>query len=693
MGIKTLLPSLKRAFSPGSIEAFANKTIGVDISCILHRAFSGCAQEVARNETSDFYITFVRRYIDLLLRYNCHVILVYDGQPLPSKRGTNASRTSRRESNLQKAEALVLQGNSNEAYKYFQSATSITSVVVEHTIAEFSKIPNVDILVAPYEADAQLAYLMKHNIADAVVTDDSDLILFGCSTLIYKLNWNTGSCEVYELSKLPLCFSGYMRRKFSFDTFRYLCIIMGCDYFPGISKVGFKKGVEFFDCNRGTNLVKMLKQDLNAKFSAGITDEDVQGFLTANFTFLYQVVYCPLSKKEVAFTERPDEYPLTYAPYLKRSNLPVWHFAGSISPEEDSCRKVLGNRDTTVDPKLDKYKRELLPKWSVHHPEKFAGRAPTADADVVFLSSQASPAAGAKRTHSATTNTGEPVRVLFTPPQAKVPRTQQTTAFTTQASTIQPRVDKTQSQPVSLRSPATNKKPPASIWGRLSAQVVKKNSQESPQPPVRLNTFAGNSVSLASQDSITEKLVNKLLIQHKEPIDERPEDTENTSKPEKPSEIVPETQVMSVDKIADEPALLKSSDVKATPDKEAAGVDENAADKSTTTPDSSTATPKRRSRHQVRRFDSFAQLEILHRQMPLISPVRVEIPRSRGSSSQSSPKPGTSSTPIKRRLTVSPLETSSRNSPEAVKKFFSPGTEGFGLTSKVYQLNATNKLL
>ena len=38
----------------------------------------------------------------------------------------------------------------------------------------------VDVLVAPYEADAQLAFLNKANIAQLIITEDSDLILFGC---------------------------------------------------------------------------------------------------------------------------------------------------------------------------------------------------------------------------------------------------------------------------------------------------------------------------------------------------------------------------------------------------------------------------------------------------------------------------------------------------------------------------------
>lgn len=35
-------------------------------------------------------------------------------------------------------------------------------------------------MVAPYEADAQLAFLNKAGIAQAIITEDSDLLAFGC---------------------------------------------------------------------------------------------------------------------------------------------------------------------------------------------------------------------------------------------------------------------------------------------------------------------------------------------------------------------------------------------------------------------------------------------------------------------------------------------------------------------------------
>jgi len=45
--------------------------------------------------------------------------------------------------------------------------------------------------VAPYEADAQLAYLSISGIADIVLTEDSDLLAFGAKRVLYKLDYST----------------------------------------------------------------------------------------------------------------------------------------------------------------------------------------------------------------------------------------------------------------------------------------------------------------------------------------------------------------------------------------------------------------------------------------------------------------------------------------------------------------------
>jgi exonuclease-1 len=42
------------------------------------------------------------------------------------------------------------------------------------------KRKGVEFIVAPYEADAQMAYLAINGLVDVVITEDSDLLTYGC---------------------------------------------------------------------------------------------------------------------------------------------------------------------------------------------------------------------------------------------------------------------------------------------------------------------------------------------------------------------------------------------------------------------------------------------------------------------------------------------------------------------------------
>lgn len=51
-------------------------------------------------------------------------------------------------------------------------------------LSQAARSQGVDCLVAPYEADAQLAYLNKAGIVQAIITEDSDLLAFGCKKVL-----------------------------------------------------------------------------------------------------------------------------------------------------------------------------------------------------------------------------------------------------------------------------------------------------------------------------------------------------------------------------------------------------------------------------------------------------------------------------------------------------------------------------
>jgi exonuclease-1 len=82
---------------------------------------------------------------------------------------------------------MLLDGDMQGANKKYTEAIEITTDMIQKLLVEL-KCLRIDYIVAPYEADAQLAYLFKIRQIDLVVTEDSDLLLFGASKVFFKMN-------------------------------------------------------------------------------------------------------------------------------------------------------------------------------------------------------------------------------------------------------------------------------------------------------------------------------------------------------------------------------------------------------------------------------------------------------------------------------------------------------------------------
>lgn len=59
----------------------------------------------------------------------------------------------------------------------------------------------MEYVVAPYEADAQLAFLELAGLVDGIVTEDSDLLVFGCKHVLFKLD-SDGNCVSIRRERL-----------------------------------------------------------------------------------------------------------------------------------------------------------------------------------------------------------------------------------------------------------------------------------------------------------------------------------------------------------------------------------------------------------------------------------------------------------------------------------------------------------
>ncbi|XP_071962950.1 exonuclease 1-like isoform X2 [Antedon mediterranea] len=304
MGIHGLLPFVKEATEQVNIKKYAGYTVAVDTYCWLHKGAFACAMQLAKGEPTDQYVRYCMKFVNMLRSYNIKPILVFDGCNLPSKKHVEKSRRERRETFMKKGKQFLREGKLNEARDCFTKCINIKSEMALDVIKAARSL-DVDCIVAPYEADAQLAYLNKCGIAEAIITEDSDLVAFGCDKVIVKLDINGNGLEICS-SKLDKAMK--IGTKYTVDKFRYMCIISGCDYLPSLPGIGLGKARKLFLLSSNPDISQLLKKmPMHLKMKQAVGDDYIEGFHQANNTFLHQLVFDPLTRKLVPLNPYPPE--------------------------------------------------------------------------------------------------------------------------------------------------------------------------------------------------------------------------------------------------------------------------------------------------------------------------------------------------------------------------------------------------
>ena len=168
---------------------------------------------------------------------------------------------------------------------------------------------DVPYVVAPYEADAQLAFLERIGIVDGIITEDSDLLVFGCKNVYFKLNDVEGTVTAIsrnDFGKVTECsLNGWTDAQF-----RAMAILSGCDYLPSIPGVGLKTAWMLLRKYRTPeNVIRALRLEGKKKIPQGYLED----FMVTENVFLYQRVYDPLEEKLVNLTQVPPGEALSQA--------------------------------------------------------------------------------------------------------------------------------------------------------------------------------------------------------------------------------------------------------------------------------------------------------------------------------------------------------------------------------------------
>jgi exonuclease-1 len=201
-----------------------------------------CAIELAQDKPTRKYVDFAMNRVRMLIHFGVKPYLVFDGDYLPSKGHTEKDRAARRKESRRAGLALLQAGKTVQAQQELQKAVDVTPLMAREMIEEL-KAAGIPYVVAPYEADSQLTYLEQQGTIQGVLSEDSDLLVFGVRCLLTKLD-QYGECVMIRRDDFTAC------RELSLvgwklSDFRIMAMLSGCDYLPGIDKMGLKTAYRY----------------------------------------------------------------------------------------------------------------------------------------------------------------------------------------------------------------------------------------------------------------------------------------------------------------------------------------------------------------------------------------------------------------------------------------------------------------
>ena len=210
---------------------------------------------------------YAARKAELLRQsFGINVLLVIDGDSLPSKRDENLERRAERDRAYDRAVAAERSRDSRAARRFYAQACSVTHGI-KHDLIEECRGRGIAFLVAPYEADAQMARLAHTGAVDLVITEDSDILVYGCPRVLYKTDFKTGQGQEIQLMRDLGENVSPSFRNFTHDMFVFsesvsslqvlinqiafvaltlppsgfaVAVLSGCDYCKGVPGIGIK---------------------------------------------------------------------------------------------------------------------------------------------------------------------------------------------------------------------------------------------------------------------------------------------------------------------------------------------------------------------------------------------------------------------------------------------------------------------
>ena len=268
MGIKNLHSFLRskcpEIYTTVHLSDFSYKKIAIDISLYMFKY-----KTIFGDKWLDAFI----KLIACLRKNEIHCVFIYDNGAPPEKISEREERANKKQKLIDKIKKI-----SNNIELYFQTGEtsellfdiyyknqpikltrlltprrnekSFDISVVEKYLEKVKKqVVNIDysdfpltrklfdIIGVPYfnailEAETTCSHLCLSDVVDGVLSEDTDVLAYGTPLFLTKINTSAETCVIVKIKDI------LESLELTYNQFRDLCIMCGCDYNKNIPRVG-----------------------------------------------------------------------------------------------------------------------------------------------------------------------------------------------------------------------------------------------------------------------------------------------------------------------------------------------------------------------------------------------------------------------------------------------------------------------
>lgn len=249
MGIKGLSKVIAEhaedAVKENDIKAYFGRTVVIDASMSIYQfliAVRAQGGEQLTNDNGDVTSHLQGLYgrTIRMLENGIKPIYVFDGKAPDMKSGELQKRRERMADAQKKAEEAKEAGDEEELNKFNRRQVRVTKQQ-NAECQELLKAMGLPFVLAPGEAEAQCAHMVKNGQAFATATEDMDALTFGSTIMLRHLTASAAKKQPIVEINLSKVLDGLGH---DMDWFIDMCVLLGCDYTDTIRGVGPKKVLE-----------------------------------------------------------------------------------------------------------------------------------------------------------------------------------------------------------------------------------------------------------------------------------------------------------------------------------------------------------------------------------------------------------------------------------------------------------------